>query len=196
LALLKHVSLRKSSQIPSDLRSAALNYLSTFSIAQLLPYVHPRFYDLVSMDPECGTPGPDGTIQMPPCLNLSGSQLQAHGLYLLDDGIIQFLWIGPNAVPQLCEDVFGVSTVQQVQVGKTTLPDLDNDFNQRLHAILAKSRDYDEGKIFQPHLYVVRPDADPALVRWFGTHLAEDRGDSAASPSYTEFLQQLKGSLK
>lgn len=32
LALIKHVGLRQSNQIPSDLRAAALNFLSTVSV--------------------------------------------------------------------------------------------------------------------------------------------------------------------
>ncbi|BFZ56751.1 COPII subunit [Savitreella phatthalungensis] len=196
LSLLKHLSLRKSSQIPSDLRSQAINYISTLPLPQLITYLHPRFYSLTDMGPECGLPGDDGQIVMPPTLNLTAAQLQPYGLYLLDDGLIQFLYIGGQAVPQLCEDVFGVSDISQVRVGKMSLPeDLDNDFSIRVRAVIAKSRELEHGKIFFPHLYVVRPDADATLVRWFITSLVEDRGDSAASPSYAEYLQSLKGKL-
>lgn len=195
LALLKNLSLRRSSQIPSDLRSAAINYISTFPIAQLLPYLHPRFYALTEMGPECGLPGPDGAIVMPEALNLSSAFLQPHGLYLVDDGLIQFLYIGGGAVPQLCQDVFGVEDISQVRTGKVSLPVLENDFNMRVHAVLAKSRDYDDGKIYYPHLYVVRPDVDQNLLRWFSTNLVEDRGDSVQSPSYQEYLMALKSKL-
>lgn len=118
LSLLKNLSLRRSSQIPSDLRSAAINYISTFPVAQLLPYLHPRFYSLTDMSPECGLPGPDGNILLPEALNLTASLLQPYGLYLVDDGLIQFLYIGGGAVPQLCQDVFGVQDISQVRTGK------------------------------------------------------------------------------
>lgn len=122
LSLLKNLSLRRSSQIPSDLRSAAVNYISTFPIPQLLTYIHPRFYALTEMSPECGLPGPDGAIVMPEALNLTAASLQPYGLYLVDDGLIQFLYIGGNAVPQLCQDVFGVPDISQVRVGKVSGP--------------------------------------------------------------------------
>lgn len=118
LSLLKNLSMRRSSQIPSDLRSAALNYISTFPIPQLLTYLHPRFYSLIDMADECGLPGEDGKIVMPECLNLSASLLQPYGLYLVDDGLIQFLYVGSAAIPQLCQDVFGVQDITQVRVGK------------------------------------------------------------------------------
>lgn len=118
LSLLKNLSLRRSSQIPTDLRSAAINYISTFPIAQLVPYLHARFYSLTDMSQDCGLPGPDGVIVMPECMNLSAALLQPYGLYLVDDGQIQFLYIGASAIPQLCQDVFGVADITQVRVGK------------------------------------------------------------------------------
>lgn len=39
------------------------------------------------------------------------------GLYLLDDGLNQFLWIGRDAVPALLLDVFGVEDQQQIRQG-------------------------------------------------------------------------------
>lgn len=118
LSLLKNLSLRRSSQIPTDLRSAAINYISTFPVPQLLSYLHPRFYNLTDMSPECGLPGPDGAIVMPQALNLSAAFILPYGLHLIDDGLIQFLYIGSSAVPQLCLDVFGVQDISQVRTGK------------------------------------------------------------------------------
>lgn len=95
-----------------------MNYLSTFPVALLLPYIHPRFYSLHDMPPECGLPGEDGRIVLPQPMNLTAQNLTSHGLYLIDDGMIQFLYVGGMAVPQLCQDVFGVSDISQVRAGK------------------------------------------------------------------------------
>lgn len=125
-----------------------------------------------------------GDIVLPPAVNLSSASLVAYGLYLIDDGQTQFLWIGRDVVPQLLEDVFGVSDKMQVKVGKQTLPILENDFNERVRAVIEKSRDHRSrgvGSIIVPHLYIVREDGEPGMRLWAQTMLVEDRADQGVS---------------
>lgn len=125
-----------------------------------------------------------GDIVLPPAINLSSASLVSHGLYLIDDGQTQFLWIGRDVVPQLLEDVFGVSDKMQVKVGKQTLPILENDFNERVRAVIEKSRDHRSrgvGSIIVPHLYIVREDGEPGMRLWAQTMLVEDRADQGVS---------------
>src|SRR5579862_8468418 len=99
------------------MRSAALNLLSTLPPAFLVPYLHPRLFAIHEMTDEEGLPGPNGIV-MPPALNLTSALFKSHGLYLIDDGQVQFLWIGRDAVPQLIQDVFGMSSIDLVKAGK------------------------------------------------------------------------------
>lgn len=125
-----------------------------------------------------------GDIVLPPAVNLSSASLVPYGLYLIDDGQTQFLWIGRDVVPQLLEDVFGVSDKMQVKVGKQTLPILENDFNERVRAVIEKSRDHRSrgvGSIIVPHLYIVREDGEAGMRLWAQTMLVEDRADQGVS---------------
>lgn len=194
LGLIKNVGLRKSAQIPSDLRSAALCQLSTLPLPLLMQYIYPRLYSLHDMPDNAGVPDPETSqIVLPPPHNLSSERLVPYGLYLIDDGQTQFLWIGRDAVPQLLADVFGVSDKTAVKLGKSSLPELDNDFNERVRAVVAKSRDHRSrfvGSIIVPHLYIVREDGDPSLKLWAQTLLVEDRADQGMS------FQQWMGTLR
>ncbi|KAG9243980.1 transport protein-like protein SEC24 [Calycina marina] len=194
LALTKNVGLRKSAQIPSDLRSAALCQLSTLPLPLLIQYIYPRLYSLHDMPDNAGIPDPEtGMIVLPPPLNLSSERLVPYGLYLIDDGQTQFLWVGRDAVPQLLGDVFGVQDRTQVKAGKATLPELDNDFSERIRSVFLKSRDYKSrsvGSIIVPHLYIVREDGDPSLKLWAQTLMVEDRADQSMS------FQQWMGTLR
>ncbi|PSN64553.1 protein transport protein Sec24 [Corynespora cassiicola Philippines] len=184
LGLIKNVGLRKSAQIPSDLRAAALCLLSTLPIPLLLDYIYPRFYSLHDMPDEAGLPGPAGEIVMPPLINLNSQAILSYGLYLIDDSANQFLWVGRDAVPALLQDVFGLEDRSTIKQGKTTLPVLDNDFSQRLHAVLEKSKDRlskGVGSITTPTLYVIKEDGDPSLKLWAQTMLVEDRADQGVS---------------
>lgn len=185
LGLIKNVGLRKSTQIPSDIRSAALCLLSTLPVPLLMRYIYPRLYSLHDMPDNVGTPdGETGQIILPPAVNLTSERLVSYGLYLIDDGQTQFLWIGRDTVPQLIVDVFGVEDRTQVHVGKGRVPELEGDFNERVRAVIQKSRDHRSlgvGSITVPHLYIVREDGEPSLKLWAQTLLVEDRADQSVS---------------
>lgn len=185
LGLMKNVGLRKSAQIPSDIRSAALCLLSTLPAPLLVRYMYPRLYSLHDMPDNAGTPDAEtGHIVLPPARNLSSERFVPYGLYLIDDGQTQFLWVGRDVVPQLVTDVFGVEDKTQLQVGKARLPVLEGDFNERVRAVVDKSRDHQAlgvGSITVPHLYIVREDGEPSLKLWAQTLLVEDRADQGVS---------------
>ncbi|KAK0386935.1 hypothetical protein NLU13_5248 [Sarocladium strictum] len=194
LGLIKNVGLRKSAQIPSDIRSAALCLLSTLPPPLLMRYIYPRLYSLHDMPDNAGIPDPEtGAIVLPPALNLSSERFQPYGLYLIDDGQTQFLWVGRDAVPQLIMDVFGVEDRTQLHVGKGRVPELEGDFNERVRAVVQKSRDHKSlgvGSITVPHLYIVREDGEPSLKLWAQTLLIEDRAEQGVSAA--QWLGQLR----
>ncbi|OJD15810.1 protein transporter SEC24 [Emergomyces pasteurianus Ep9510] len=194
LALMKNIGLRKSAQIPTDMRSTALCLLSTLPLPLLIQYIYPKLYSLHDMPDDAGIPDEKtGEITLPPACNLSSERLVPYGLYLIDDGQTQFLWVGRDTVPQLLLDVFGVADRTQLKVGKQFLPELENDFNERVRAVVQKSRDKQSrgvGSIVVPHLYVVKEDGEPGLRLWAQTMLVEDRADQGAS------LPQWMGSLR
>ena len=176
------------------MRSAALCMLSTLPLPLLIQYIYPKMYSLHDMPDNAGVPDEQtGEIVLPPTVNLSSGRLASYGLYLIDDGQTQFLWVGRDAVPQLIEDVFGFADRNQLRVGKQTLPEVDNEFNQRVRAVIEKSRDHRAkgvGSIVVPHLYVVREDGEPGLRLWAQTMLVEDRADQ--SPSLDQWMTTLR----
>ena len=167
------------------MRSAALCMLSTLPLPLLMQYIYPKMYSLHDMPDDAGLPDEQtGEIVLPPPVNLASDRMVPFGLYLIDDGQTQFLWVGRDAVPQLIMDVFGVGDRTQLRVGKGSVPELDNDFNERVRAVINKSRDHlsrGVGSIIVPHLYVVREDGEPSLKLWAQTLLVEDRADQGMS---------------
>ncbi|KAI4164137.1 MAG: hypothetical protein LQ342_002101 [Letrouitia transgressa] len=194
LGLMKNIGLRKSAQIPSDMRSAALCQLSTSPLPLLVQFIYPKLYSLHDMPDNAGVSDErTGDIVLPPPINLSSESLVTYGLYLIDDGQTQFLWVGRDAVPQLIEDVFAIPDKSHLKVGKQTVPVLENDFNERVRAVIEKSRDHRSkgvGSIIVPHLYVVREDGEPGMRLWAQTLLVEDRADQGVS------LKQWLGTMR
>lgn len=160
----------------------------------MLQFIYPRVYSLHDMPDNAGISDEGtGELLMPPTMSASSAYLVPHGLYLIDDGQTQFLWVGRDVVPQLVEDVFGVPDKLHVKVGKVTLPILENDFNERIRAVIEKSRDYRSrgvGSIVVPHLYVVREDGEPGIRLWAQTMLIEDKADQG--PSLKQWLGTMR----
>ncbi|KAF2267375.1 hypothetical protein CC78DRAFT_530777 [Lojkania enalia] len=185
LAMIKNVGLRRSSNIPSDLRSAALALLSTLPLPLLMQYCYPIFYSLHDMPDSCGIPDPQtGEVVLPTRINLNSQFIVPYGLYLIDDGVNQFLWVGRDAVPALLADVFGTEDRTAIKQGKTTMPVVDNEFSERLREVIAKSGDHRSkgvGSIVTPTLYIIKEDGDPSLKLWAQTMLVEDRADQGVS---------------
>ncbi|KAI1794435.1 protein transporter SEC24 [Ganoderma leucocontextum] len=188
LGLLKNVGIRQSAQIPPDLRAYAQCLLTTLPSQVLIPYIHPTFYSLHTMAPECGTVGEHGVI-MPQPLPLTSERLERHGLFLIEDGQTIFLWVGRDAVPQLIMDVFNLPSYEVLRGGKTTLPLLENPFSQRVNAVIQKTREMRRG-VYYPHLYIVKEDGEPPLRLWALSCLIQDRAD--VLPSYQQFISQLR----
>ena len=183
------------------MRSAALCQLSTLPLPLLIQYIYPKLYSLHDVIPD-NEESPQnlgladeatGEIVMPQPLNLSSGSLLSYGLYLIDDGQTQFLWVGRDAVDPLIKDVFDVPDRQHLKVGKMTLPVVDTDINERIRAIVEKSRDHRSrgvGSIVVPHLYLVREDGEPGMRLWAQSMFVEDRADQGVS------LQQWLGTMR
>ena len=185
------------------MRSAALCLLSTLPAPLLIQYIYPKLYslhDVIPADDDESAPRNIGLIDestgefiMPQPLNLSSQSLLSYGLYLIDDGQTQFIWVGRDAVDALINDVFDVPDRHHLKVGKTTLPVIDTDINERVRAIVEKSRDHRAkgvGSITVPHLYLVREDGEPGMRLWAQSMFVEDRADQGVS------LQQWLGTMR
>lgn len=191
-ALRKHTALRRSTQIQPDLRMAAMCLLTTLPVRYLVKYIYPDFYALHELAEMDGLPDENGQLVMPAKLNLTGERLETHGLYLISDGQVMFLWVGRDAVPQLLLDAFGVDSLDGVDSGKTELPELQTDLNVRIRNLIAASRDSID-KVYWPSLFVVKENSDPAMRTWAHSYLVEDRTD--IEPAYFQCLNTYREKL-
>lgn len=192
-ALKRTVGLRRNAAIASDLRMHALTLLQTMPTPALMKYLYPDFYALHELPEEAGLPDPEtGAIILPPRLNLTGEQMRGHGLYLIDDGQVMFLWVGRDTVPQLLLDAFGVADQADVPSGKSEMPVVDSDLNRRIQNLIAQSRIHADA-VTWPSLFIVKQTSEPTLRLWATTMLVEDRSES--EPTYYQFLASISEKL-
>jgi protein transport protein SEC24 len=203
-SLTKHMGLRPG-RVPADHRANALNLLGSLPLPQLIRYIYPTVYSLHDMLDEVGLPDEEtGEILLPTAINSSAESFERYGLYLINTTAELFLWIGGDAVPELVNDVFGVPDIFQVAIGKVELPELANDFNQRVRNIISRVREGDDTSIYE-NLYVVRGGSanEPLTVAnakevtsfriWAASQLVEDRIGNQGS--YREYLASIKDKI-
>ncbi|KAI9315475.1 hypothetical protein BX666DRAFT_1955853 [Dichotomocladium elegans] len=188
LGLIKHDALRQSSQIPTDMRSNAMNLLRTMPLQLLIPYIYSNLYSLHNMPPEVGEISENG-VMLPPPLNLTVDNIEPHGCYLLENGQHILLWVGRGVVPQLCVDLFNVRSYDGLRTGKISMPVVDTPINRKVNLLIGKIREMRRGNYY-PNLYLIKEDGDPYQRLWFMGHLIEDRTDNLMS--YLQFLQHVK----
>ncbi|KAI9331099.1 Sec23/Sec24 trunk domain-containing protein [Obelidium mucronatum] len=195
MSTLKHVTFKTSGIVPSDIRSFAMALMCVYPAEAFVPNVHPRFWAIHSMDSTSGTVDETtGQVIFPPLLNLSSEKLERHGLYLMDNGTDIFLWVGRSIVPELSGSVFGQPQYEGIVPGKNPLPQLPNDWNKRVHNLIANIKQRRTLMMTTcPSVIVVKEDGDPNLRMLFLSHLVEDKLDSGNS--YPLFLGYLREKL-
>lgn len=58
---------------------------------------------------------------LPPPLPLGSDQLERHGLYVMDDGMDIYLWVGSQIHPELCHFIFACS-FYEIRAGQVPFP--------------------------------------------------------------------------
>ncbi|KAJ7509502.1 protein transporter SEC24 [Mycena galericulata] len=194
LGLFKKLAITGSTETTSDMRAFARALLNAASTAQLIRYIYPNVYCLHNMPAEVGFIGEEGTLLMPTPLPLTSAWWEPHGLYLIDDGQIIYLWVGRDAVPQLIFDVFGIDDYRALQGGKVSLPEVDTAISQRIRSIIGKISERQD-VVCHPTTCIVKDDStsgNPALRSAAVQTLIHDRGDDLRL-SYKQFLLKIYG---
>jgi len=63
---------------------------------------------------------------------LDSDELRDDGIYILDNGLHLFLWIGQNVRRDWIHSLFGVMTAGQSLADRSSLPELDNPVSQQV----------------------------------------------------------------
>ena len=128
-------------------------------------------------------PAPLKTTQLPCCIRPSFLRMEAHGAYLLDNGEWCLLWLGAAVSPRLLEDLYGVSSLDELDPRMTSLPKLPTKLSQQVRAIV----DAYAAQRCKPTLQVImaRQNRDGMEVE-FANNLVEDQNNDAMC--YVDYL--------
>ncbi|KAL3875828.1 hypothetical protein ACJMK2_033741 [Sinanodonta woodiana] len=172
--VIKNDGIQGGTDISTDDRSYLMHMISSMDVKSSCVFFYPRLLPIHNLDPH--------SVEFPAAIRCSSERLQDDGVYILENGISMFMWIGHNVDPAWVKEVFGVQSAAQIDIDKCRLMDLDNPTSQRVRDLIKRIRS-------ERHRYmkltVVRQRDN--LEPWFNHFLVEDKG-LAGSASYVDFL--------
>eukprot|EP00752_Nemacystus_decipiens_P003181 g2944.t1 len=133
MALQKNLAFRGGADVRTDERASVQSQLANMPVDHSRCFTYPRMFSLHDMDEDVGMPRPEGLdedtiptagsdgIKLPEVSNLSAERLSPEGVFLLEDGVELFLWVGRAANPAVVSALFGVSSVEGVDLAQLQL---------------------------------------------------------------------------
>lgn len=199
MALMKSVIFRGGSEMRPDERSYYMMRLNVMNIEMSRFFIYPRMFALHTMPDAAGTTAPDNTdpvqvvgrddkVLLPPMQNLSVDRLASDGVFMLENSLEIFLWVGRATNPQILTQLFGYPDLDQVDLTQVKLMTEGSGLAMRVTS-LVKALQEDRNAIMQ--VILVR-EGDPNMEQRFFRYLIEDRaGFTGGSYSYNEFMHHM-----
>ncbi|KAG8233361.1 hypothetical protein J437_LFUL005822 [Ladona fulva] len=174
--LIKSDALSGGADISIDDRSFVMQAVMIMDVPSSVVYFYPRLIPLhdLSVDPQ------GAELQQP--IRCLAEKMRDDGVYILENGIHMFLWIGLNVGVEWVRDVFGAQSAAQIDIDRTSLPELDNPLSMRVRMTIEEIRRQRHRRM---RLTLVRQRDKLEVV--FKHFLVEDRGVDG-SASYVDFL--------
>ncbi|KAJ8250554.1 hypothetical protein COCON_G00224760 [Conger conger] len=167
--VLKSDVLQPAADTSLDDRAYLRQLLSCMDVCESHVFFYPRLLPLQKLDMDSDA--------LPVAVRDSEERLSKGGVYLLENGLNLFLWVGANVQQELLQNIFGTPAF-----GQTALPELDNPFSKRLREIIQSFR-AQRSRFMK--LIVVKQEDKLELI--FRHYLVEDKSNQGGA-SYVDFL--------
>lgn len=202
LSLMKNVALRGGTDVHPDERVHSQYIMNSAAVDETINFIYPKMFSIHDMDHESGLPAADGIggddgvqvagrerILLPRAVNLSVERLTSDGLFLLDNGVQMHLWVGRSCNPNLMASLFGVESLESVDMNQIVVQTGGDDFANKFNAITNALRDdLADEFVITPKINIIR-EGDAYMESRFFWHLIEDRASfQGGTYSYGEFM--------
>ncbi|KAI6780762.1 uncharacterized protein J7T54_001070 [Emericellopsis cladophorae] len=170
----------------ADRRVNEMRMVRSMGALELSLYLYPRMIPLHNLQPEEGFADPEtGHLKLPPAIRTSFGQVEAGGVYLVDNGQQCLLWFHAQTSPNLLQDLFGSDkdSLKALDAYTSSLPVLDTHLNAQVRNIVEFLRTLRGSKALT--IQLARQGIDGAEFE-FARMLVEDRNNEAQS--YVDWL--------
>ncbi|CAF0921718.1 unnamed protein product [Didymodactylos carnosus] len=179
-SLIKCDALIGSQTVTTDDRSWLMHRIMFMDVKSTFGYLYPRIFALHDTE--------DDTI--PPMIRCSYDRFSETGAYVLENGLVMYIWLGSRINPTFIQCVFGVQTAAQVEAEKCKILDLDNPISKSVRNTLNYIRN-DRNCHLKQFVVHQRDSIEP----FFKNYLIEDKGFTNGA-SYVDFLYHLHREIR
>ena len=206
LAMMKNVAFRGGTDVHPDERVQAFYYINQMWFNKSKSFIYPRLFSLHDMDPDAGYPNEEVSDDMPEdafagrnyvilpkILPLTIDSLSSDGIYLVDNGVEFFVWVGREADQNAVNSLFGVPSLDSVDPSQLTIQTDGDGFSSRVGSIMSALREDDADPYLIPSKTTIVREGDGHLEARFFWFLVEDRASfQGGTYSYEDFVAFLK----
>ncbi|KAM3913466.1 protein transport protein Sec24C isoform 4-T4 [Leptodactylus fuscus] len=172
--ILKSDVLQPGPEVTIDDRAYIRQLISSMDVSDTNVFFYPRLLPFSKVDP--------ASDSLPVAIRTSEERLSKGDIYLLENGLNLFIWVGANVQQALLQNLFGVSSFSQIDCNMSSLPVLDNPVSSKMHAIITMFR---AQRPRYMKLLIVKQ--DDKLEMFFKHLLVEDKNLNGGA-SYVDFL--------
>ncbi|KFP38958.1 Protein transport protein Sec24C, partial [Chlamydotis macqueenii] len=172
--VLKSDVLQPGPEVTTDDRSYIRQIVTSMDVAETNVFFYPRLLPLTKADVDSDS--------LPAAIRNSEERLSKGDIYLLENGLNIFVWVGVNVQQGLIQNLFGVSSFSQISNALSTLPVLENPFSKKVRSIVDKLQR--QRSRYMKLIIVKQEDKLEMLFKHF---LVEDKSLSGGA-SYVDFL--------
>lgn len=158
-----------------DDRAAAVLMASHMSLMVSIPFIYSRMFALHELSKS------DKGIEAP-LVRASYERLSASGVYLVENGYVAVIWVGPDVAGEILDDVFGASSFQMFQSSLGPLPVRETILSSKYRQVISYAQS-ERGRVFR---IITVKKGDPTEAYMFGMMTEDMR--SKDTPSYPDYL--------
>ncbi|NXP33122.1 SC24C protein, partial [Leiothrix lutea] len=172
--VLKSDVLQPGPEVTTDDRAYIRQLVTSMDVAETNVFFYPRLLPLTKADVDSDS--------LPAAIRNSEERLSKGDIYLLENGLNIFVWVGVNVQQSLIQNLFGVSSFSQISNALSTLPVLENPFSKKVRSIV----DMLQGQRSR-YMKLIIVKQEDKLEMLFKHFLVEDKSLSGGA-SYVDFL--------
>ncbi|NXQ63690.1 SC24C protein, partial [Anthoscopus minutus] len=172
--VLKSDVLQPGPEVTTDDRAYIRQLVTSMDVAETNVFFYPRLLPLTKADVDSDS--------LPAAIRNSEERLSKGDIYLLENGLNIFVWVGVSVQQGLIQNLFGVSSFSQISNALSTLPVLENPFSKKVRSIVDTLQG--QRSRYMKLIIVKQEDKLEILFKHF---LVEDKSLSGGA-SYVDFL--------
>jgi len=182
--IIRHDAFVGGAEITVDDKAWLMQVVPAMRVVDTVYYFYPRLLPVMDVE---------GDDELPTPVRCSHENLSDRSAYLLENGVLIFLWIGMNVAPEWIHDIFGVQNFGQINGDKHEIPEKDNPTSRRLRKMITNVQ---QERPRSMKLFLIKQ--QDKLEPWFKRYLVEDRGGVGAdsAPSYVDFLVHIHNEIR